>query len=110
VNDLVDAFLKNATEDGDPEHIVQVLEQLQRITVPLFALYVLLEAKKHEDHDTDCTVLADLPKAIELFISEFSDDVRTHVEINLLANGISLTKTQNQKTYEEIMQKLKQAE
>jgi hypothetical protein len=107
---ITELFLKHATEDGDPDHIVAMVEKLQGLIVPMFALYILIEAKNHEDHDSDCEVVKKLPEAVEGFIKQFSDDIRLHVEINLVANGMALTKTHNQKTYDEIMATLNQAE
>lgn len=107
---ITELFLKHATEDGEPEHVIAMVEKLQSLIVPMFALYILMEAKNHEGHDTDCEVIKKLPEAMEGFIKQFGDDVRMHVEINLLANGLALTKTHNQKTYEEILAKLNQAE
>lgn len=106
---MIDAFLEVALDQKDPEKTLFMVTKIQELLINMFSLYLLMEAKEHEDH-TDCTVLEELPTAIEMFIADFSKDLRDHIRVNLMVNGIALQKTHNQKTYDEIMKQLNQAE
>lgn len=108
--DLAEIFLRHAAESGDQEQLTEIISTLQGVIVPLFALYILTEANEHKDHDKDCPVMDSIPSAIDAFCSQFTSDLRLHVELNLAANGFTLNKTTNQKTYEEILKSLNQAE
>lgn len=110
---IIQAFMEAATETGDPDHIVAMISKLQTLMVSMFSLYVLIQAKEHEDH-TDCThecdVMDKLPAAVDSFIDQLTADIRIHVSMNLAANGIELEKTANQKVFEEIMAEIKAKE
>ena len=100
--DIVKAFMEVATASGDPDQIVAMISKLQTLMVSMFSLYILIQAKEHEDHD-DCETMRELPKAIDSFITQLTDDIRLHVGLNLKVNGVVFEKTANQKQYEEIL-------
>ena len=108
--EIVQAFMEAATANGDPEQIVGMIGKLQTIMVSMFSLYILIQAKEHEDHATDGSISEDLPKAVDAFIDQLTSDIRLHVELNLKVNGVVLEKTANQKQYEEIMAEIKAQE
>lgn len=107
--DLLEMFLNAATASGDPDHIVDMISKLQTLIVSMFSLYILIQAKEHEDHD-DCDTMQSLPKTIDSFIEQLTSDVRTHVKLNLAANGVEFEKTHNQLAYERIMEEIKAQE
>jgi hypothetical protein len=100
---MIKMFLQAATASGDPDEIVAMVGKVQSILVALFSLYILIQATEHEKHGDDCEVMPKLPKAIDSFISQLTDDIRIHVGLNLKVNGMELEKTAAQKQYEEIM-------
>lgn len=106
---ILDAFMEVAINQKDPEQTLFMVHKLQELLINLFSLYLLMEAKEHEGHD-NCTVLEELPTVIEMFLAEFSKDLKDHIRVNLMVNGIALQKTHNQKTFDEIMAQLNQAE
>lgn len=108
--DILKAFLEAATASGDPEHIVQMIGKLQTLMVSMFSLYILMEAKDHEDHKEDCKIMEDIPKAIDSFIEQLTADIRMHVSMNLEVNGVTLQKSHNQIQFERIMDEIKRAE
>ncbi|NOQ49934.1 MAG: hypothetical protein GQ553_04655 [Nitrosomonadaceae bacterium] len=107
---MITMFLEAATASGDPDQIVSMVGKVQTILVSLFSLYILISAKEHDDHETDCEIMEQLPKAIDSFIAQLTEDIRLHVEMNLKVNGIELEKTANQKQYDEIMAEIKAQE
>jgi hypothetical protein len=107
---MITMFLEAATASGDPEQIVSMVGKVQTILVSLFSLYILIAAKDHDDHDTDCEIMAQLPKTIDSFITQLTEDIRLHVGMNLKVNGIELEKTAQQKQYDDIMADIKAQE
>jgi len=107
--DMIKMFLEAATASGDPDHVVQMVGKVQSILVSLFSLYILIEAKEHEGHD-DCPAMKEIPKAIDSFIEQLTDDIRMHVGANLAVNGVTLEKSHNQEQYEKIMAEIKAQE
>lgn len=107
---ILKAFMEVAIDKKDPEQTLFMVHKLQELIINLFSLYLLMEAKKHEDHGENCTVLEELPTVIDMFLSDFSKELKDHVRVNLMVNGIALQKTLNEKTHEEIMQMLNQAD
>ena len=93
--------------DSDLERLEFIVQESKKLTVTMFALYILKEGKEHEDCDpADCNVIKHIPKAVDNFLKEFSDDLKTHVEMNLLVNGISLNKTINENVRDAILKEL----
>ena len=94
--------------EGNLEQLEYIVKESMKLTVTMFALYILREAKEHEDCDTtDCDVIKRIPEAVENFIKEFADDIRTHIELNLAANGINVEKTVNENVRDAILKQLK---
>lgn len=108
--EMITMFLEAATASGDPDQIVSMVGKVQTILVSLFSLYILISAKDHEGHDTDCEIMEQIPKTIDSFVLQLMEDVRLHVGMNLKVNGIVLEKTANQKQYDEIMAEIKAQE
>lgn len=109
IDDITELFMRQAVEDGDPDHLVHVIGKIQEVLVAMFSLYIIMVGKEHEGHD-DCDTLASLPEGIESFKRQLIKDIDRHVTSNCAINGIKLVRTTNQKTYDEIMAGLKQAE
>jgi len=108
IDNITELFMQHAVEDGDPEHLVHIIGKIQEVLVAMFTLYIIMQGKEHQEHD--CEVFKEIPEAIESFKRQLLKDIDTHIKGNMMVNGITLTKTQNQKTYDEIMAKLNQAE
>jgi len=108
IDGITEMFMRQAVDDGDPEHLVHVIGKIQEVLVAMFSLYIIMQGKEHEDHD--CELFKALPEAIEDFKRQLIRDIDLHVFSNMKVNNITLVKTKNQKTYDEIMQMLNQAE
>jgi len=105
--DMLEKMVAVAME-SDLEMLEDMVEEFKRITVTVFALYCLKQAKKHEDcNPENCNVIDEIPNAVESFLADFTGDLRTHVEMNLLVNGFTMSKTHNQKTADDILKEIK---
>ena len=94
--------------DGNLEQLEYIVQESKKLTVTMFALYILREAKEHEDCDaTECNVIKRIPEAVENFIAEVSEDIRVHIKLNLEANGINVEKTVNENVRDAILKQLK---
>ena len=109
IDGITELFMRQAVEDGDPDHIVKVVGKLQELLVSMFTLYIIMVGKEHQEHD-NCETFTSLPDSIEDFKRQLLRDIDVHIQGNCTVNGIVFAKTQNQKTYEEIMKTLNQAE
>lgn len=95
--------------ESDMEMLEDMVEEFKRITVTVFALYCLKQAKKHEDCKPEgCNVIEEIPNAVNSFLEEFESDLRTHVEMNLLVNGFAMGKTHNQEVADAILKEIKE--
>ncbi len=108
IDDITALFLQHAVEDGDPDHLVSIIGKIQEMLVAMFTLYIVMQGKEHKDHD--CDVFDEIPAVIESFKRQLIKDIDTHIAGNMIVNGITLIKSVNEKTYDEIMAKLKQSE
>jgi len=105
--DMLEKMVAVAME-SDLEMLQDMVEEFKRITVTVFALYCLKEAKEHENCDpTECDVINKIPTAVEGFLEEFESDLRTHVEMNLLVNGFAMGKSHNQEVADAILKEIK---
>lgn len=109
INDITELFLRHAVEMNDPDRLVELISNVQTLLVTLFSLYIIMLGKEHQEHD-DCDTYKFLPDAILDFKRQLINDLDSHVQGNCLVNNIMLAKSTNEKTYEEIMKTLKQAE
>ena len=107
--DIVKAFMEVATASGDPDQIVAMISKLQTLMVSMFSLYILIQAKEHEDHE-NCDSFKEIPHAIDKFIEQLTSDIRLHTTLNLEVNGVTFEKTRNQKAFEEIMAEIEASE
>ncbi len=108
IDNITELFMQTAVDEGNPDHLVKVIGKLQELLVSMFALYIIMEGKEHQDHD--CKFFKALPDAITDFKAQLMRDIDSHVRGNLLVNGITLTKTHNQQVSEAILKALKEAE
>ncbi len=111
--EIIRAFMQAATESGDPDQIVAMISKLQMLMVSMFSMYILIQAKEHEDHTEcthECNVIGELPNAIDSFVEQLTRDIRLHVQMNLEVNDVVIKKTANQKAFEEIMAEIKAKE
>jgi hypothetical protein len=102
-------FLQHAVDDGDSEHLIHVINRIQELLVSMFALYIIMQGKEHQDHD-DCETMRKLPLCVEDFKKQLIADIDIHVQGNCMVNGIELELTHNQRVSKEILKAMKEAE
>jgi len=105
-DEIIEAMIRLGIESSS-EKLQEMVEKFKRLTVTIFSLYLLKEAKTHEKCPPDnCHVIERIPEAMEDFIEEFSEDIRAHVELNLIVNGFSMGTSPNEKVREEILKEM----
>jgi len=103
---LMNMLLSVASDVDDPDDLLDIIREGQKIMVSTFAIYLVLTAQEHKDHK-DCVVNKNMRTMLNLFKEQLIADIDKHVEMNLEINGFSLDQTHNQKVMEDILKELK---
>ncbi len=104
---LIDLLVKTGMAEAEPEKIQFIVEEAKKLTIAMFSLYILKEAKAHQDcKPSECNVIEHIPEAVDNFLKEFEEEIRIGVELNLTVNGINVVKSHNQEVAEAIMKEL----
>jgi len=104
---LLNLLIKVAAETDDPDSLLDIIREGQKIMVSTFAIYMVLTAQEHKDHK-DCAVNKNMRTMLDLFKEQLLADIDKHTEMNLEINGFSLDQSHNEKTRAAILKEMEE--